>query len=254
MIQFHFNCSFDVQENDGLTGLTGLTGLMQASKQGHPGTAKALIKKGADVNEPDSHGDTPLMLAARDGHTATAEVLLESGADIDVQNTCGYTALMLAALKPSTRIVKALLEKGAVVNLQNHFRKTALDVFIENRWKKIIIIALINQDFLETYRDPRSKYGKEPLIGETLKLIDEKKEGLEKKSLFVRLFSENISRKISSYLRMIDLIKLSQVSKESKPIFFSSQETGKALRPLSHLPLYEGKREKNKEKTLKSSS
>jgi hypothetical protein len=201
----------------------------RAAAQADLESLKFILKKSTSINLKDEGGKTALMYAAQKGHRKIVKALLKKGARVDMKDKHGCTAILKAASIGRSEIVKALL-----------------DLFIKNGRKKAIANFLINQDSLETYRDPGSKYGKKPLIQEVLKLIDEKKEGLDKKSLFVRLFGINISLKISSHLRMIDIINLSQVSKQSKPkpIFFSSQQTGEALSSFSPLPLDEGKEKK----------
>ncbi len=52
--------------------------------------AKDLIKKGADVNAPDSIGWTPINLAAFYGRTEIAQALITAG--VDVNTTDGRSA------------------------------------------------------------------------------------------------------------------------------------------------------------------
>ncbi len=77
--------------------------------------AKDLIKKGADVNAPDSIGWTPINLAAFYGRTEIAQALITAG--VDVNTTDGRSApLHEAAQYGHTKIVQALIEAGANVD------------------------------------------------------------------------------------------------------------------------------------------
>ena len=44
---------------------------------------EALIKSGADVNEPDEDGNTHLINMARGGHIKSVNLLLKAGADVN---------------------------------------------------------------------------------------------------------------------------------------------------------------------------
>ena len=74
---------------------------------------KFLIGKGADVNLPDSRGNTPLMTAARVGYTEAVDLLIQLGAKVDATNKMGETALILAVQQRQLNAVKLLLGKGA---------------------------------------------------------------------------------------------------------------------------------------------
>ena len=56
----------------------------------------ALVKAGANVNEPDENGDTLLHLAMRNGGKEAVEMLLRLGADPDLRNAAGKTPLEVA--------------------------------------------------------------------------------------------------------------------------------------------------------------
>lgn len=74
----------------------GLTALSFAARQGHLDAAVALIEGGADVNHPDSDGNSPLVLAILNTHYDLARYLLDSGADPNVANSQGRAALYTA--------------------------------------------------------------------------------------------------------------------------------------------------------------
>ena len=65
--------------------------------QANLGIVEMLIKMKADVNLPDSSGDTPLHITARTGRTAVAEILLKNHASVSKVNHKNQTALDTAA-------------------------------------------------------------------------------------------------------------------------------------------------------------
>ncbi len=113
----------------------------------------ALIKKGADVNIQNKHGETTLMNAAGKGLTKVCLALIENGADVNTQDNDGDTALMWAlalieengaddndgnaALMRGTdedylEVCLTLIKNGADVNLQNNDGYTALMWAVKN--------------------------------------------------------------------------------------------------------------------------
>jgi hypothetical protein len=69
-----------------------------------------LVSYGANVNIPNSNGDTPLMDAAYLGKLENLEFLLDNGADTTLINKRGSTALQLAKLKKNQKAVSVLLK------------------------------------------------------------------------------------------------------------------------------------------------
>ena len=76
----------------------------------------AVIDRGVQVNVTSGSGDSLLILAAYDGHPGTVRMLLERGADPDRVNDRGQTALGAAVFRQSTASVESLLEHGADVH------------------------------------------------------------------------------------------------------------------------------------------
>jgi uncharacterized protein len=72
----------------------GLTPLLHAARQGHIGTAEALLAGGADVNQRSAgDGTTPLLMAAVNGQFDLAIRLVELGADPNLASAAGTTPL-----------------------------------------------------------------------------------------------------------------------------------------------------------------
>jgi ankyrin repeat protein len=124
------------QLNELIVAQGGLTPLLYAVRQGYMESTDALLKAGADLNQP-SAGDktTPLLMAVINGHFDLAKSLLDKGANPNAMSTNGVTALYGAlnvewapkALYPQPRahmqqkvgyldLMKALLDKGADPN------------------------------------------------------------------------------------------------------------------------------------------
>jgi ankyrin repeat protein len=117
-------------------GYGGLTPLLLAARDGHRATAKALLDRGADVDQPSAgDGTTPLLMATINGHFDMAEELLERGADPTIASAAGATPLYTTLNTqwiPKTRhpqpadymqqettyleLMRALLDAGADVN------------------------------------------------------------------------------------------------------------------------------------------
>src|SRR5262249_53688029 len=95
--------------------------LSLAAQVGDVGTVRALLDRGADVNEkaanvnPARDGRTPLMLAAG-SEAASVELIkafLDRGADVHLTGPTGETALDLAKLHGETAVVDLLRKAGA---------------------------------------------------------------------------------------------------------------------------------------------
>jgi quinoprotein dehydrogenase-associated probable ABC transporter substrate-binding protein len=107
-------------------GDQGLTPLMIAVAQSAPAEgakfipsstrpidiAKALIKRGADVNAKDKTGMTALMVAASHDNAAMVGLLLQSGANPKAKNAQGQTALAIAKLNGNKEAAQAISVLG----------------------------------------------------------------------------------------------------------------------------------------------
>jgi len=122
--------------NELIVAQGGLTPLLYAVRQGFQESTDALLKAGADINQP-SAGDktTPLLMAVINGHFDLAKSLLDKGANPNAMSSQGVSPLYGAlnvewapkALYPQPRayaqqrtgyleLMKALIDKGADPN------------------------------------------------------------------------------------------------------------------------------------------
>lgn len=98
----------------------GWTPLHLAAFFGHPGAARELLDRGADVGARSSNttDNQPLHAAAVQGHAGVVDLLLSRGANADAVAAAGYTALMLAAANGHAGVVDTLLARGARTDLR----------------------------------------------------------------------------------------------------------------------------------------
>lgn len=99
--------------------VNGNTALMMAAFKRDGDTVRALLDKGAKVNQP---GWTALHYAAASGDAAIAQLLVERGAKLDALSprpSGAVTPLMMAAREGQDGIVRLLLGKGANPALKN---------------------------------------------------------------------------------------------------------------------------------------
>ncbi|SRR6266568_9694215 len=89
------------------------TPLMYAAAKGNVATARALIAMGADVNAPNSFGDTALRVAASDGTVDVAKLLLEAGGNLNLPGRMLLTPLDRARERPTPqgRMIAALFTR-----------------------------------------------------------------------------------------------------------------------------------------------
>jgi len=123
----------DVVVQAGLVGKGGggLTALVFAAREGDIESAKALLDRGARINQTTEYGWTPLLTAVNNRNYALAKMLIDRGADVNIVNKGGWTPLYLATdnrnieggdypvPKPDLdhlEIIKALLQHGANPN------------------------------------------------------------------------------------------------------------------------------------------
>jgi ankyrin repeat protein len=140
---------------------TGSTALHWAARNGHVGTVRTLIDRGAVVDVTDNAGRTPLAGAATNGHGMIIEVLLARGATIDSRTNSGATPIHLAARNGKVTAIKLLAAvSGANLDSSENDGRTPLS------WAAMHGHSLAAKTLLELGAKVDSvdcKYGRTPL-------------------------------------------------------------------------------------------
>ena len=83
-------------------------------------TVKLLCELGADIEKPNTYGETPLYMAAEFFHPKTVKLLIDKGADINAKNDMGRTPLASVLMvcrgiyiAQTAEIASMLLDAGA---------------------------------------------------------------------------------------------------------------------------------------------
>jgi len=100
-----------------IAAAAGRPPIIEAVRKGDGNALRALLQKGANVNETEGDGATALHWASYRDDLQSADVLLKAGAKVNAANDLGATALWAAAQNGSTAMVKRLLDGGANPNL-----------------------------------------------------------------------------------------------------------------------------------------
>ncbi|KZC04095.1 DNA-binding protein RFXANK [Dufourea novaeangliae] len=110
----------------------GLTGLMWAAGYGQLGSARQLLKAGANKNYRGLNGETPLHLAAAYGHHDLVKLLLNHGADSNASDEEGNTPLIYGAYGDHPHVCYELLSRGADVTKHNMHNISAYHAAVLN--------------------------------------------------------------------------------------------------------------------------
>ncbi|HVS33724.1 MAG TPA: ankyrin repeat domain-containing protein [Thermoanaerobaculia bacterium] len=112
----------------------GFPGVGLAIFFGHPGIARLLIERGADVAMPADNAQrvAPVHAAAAACDRETMLLLLERGADPNARQQMDYTALHGAASRGDVEMAKMLIDRGADRAARGSDGKTVAEVAVEH--------------------------------------------------------------------------------------------------------------------------
>ncbi|MGB1658116.1 MAG: ankyrin repeat domain-containing protein, partial [Longimicrobiales bacterium] len=138
-------------------GYGGLAALHLAVREGHIGTAEALLDSGADINQPTvGDGTQPLLLATINGHFDLAMRLFERGADPNLANDANatplYTVINTQWIPKSRHPQPAdyLQQQVTYMDLVRTFLDAGVDVNV--RLDKQLWFTTFGDDYLRTDR------------------------------------------------------------------------------------------------------
>ena len=90
---------------------------------------KVLVEKGADLNKRDSRGNTLLHRACGSRlDFKGVRLLVDGGCDVNAVNNDGDTPLHKACMAGSSDLVKVFLARGADISVKNNSRQSPLDI------------------------------------------------------------------------------------------------------------------------------
>lgn len=116
-----------------------------------------LLKKGANPNAQDIHGETPLILAARKGLLTHIQLLMAHGANPDIYDKHNDSALLWAAYRNYLDIVIFLVENGANTKHVYQDGKEAIRWAIKGG--NLDIVSYLADDLMEINRPDRNGNG-----------------------------------------------------------------------------------------------
>ena len=104
----------------------GMTPLVAACQSANLQSVQDLLAARADASLAEAQGQTPLIAAAEQGLLEIVLVLLTAGAEVDAMDSEWQTPLMAAAAEGSLEVVQALLQAGADASHCNEEGTTVL--------------------------------------------------------------------------------------------------------------------------------
>ncbi len=105
-------------------GVKHSSALHMAARRGNLEIAAALLDCGADIDRPDSLGDTPLRRAVNCGRIQVASLLLARGADAHAKGSKGVTPLLAARTAAMKQLLRSHVDGKASPGARRSFAAT----------------------------------------------------------------------------------------------------------------------------------
>jgi ankyrin repeat protein len=118
--------------------------LVRAAEDGHKGTVKHLIAKGADIHATNSNGQTPLYLAAKHRHKEIVEILIAAGAKVNTKCKSGRTPIFWPCVNGYTEVAEILIANGADITVREKSGSTLLIGAVEQNKFDIVKLLIAN--------------------------------------------------------------------------------------------------------------
>ncbi|HWK41137.1 MAG TPA: ankyrin repeat domain-containing protein [Croceibacterium sp.] len=106
---------------------SGRTGLHIAVARRDATWVNYLAQAGANTNIADNRGVTPIMLASQLGWMEGVQALIGHGAQVDVPNSAGETPLISAVHRRDTQMMRVMLRAGADPDRTDNSGRSARD-------------------------------------------------------------------------------------------------------------------------------
>ena len=129
-----------LRENDAPTGAE--KSFIAAIQTNNTEAVRALLDKGADVNEPAYTSKTPLHYASHSRNMEILKFILSKGADVEARTEQGFTPLGYAVGLNHPDNCRALLEAGADVNTIDNWSRTNLNVAAALKLEEVVGVLL----------------------------------------------------------------------------------------------------------------
>ena len=129
-----------LRENDAPTGAE--KSFIAAIQTNNTEAVRALLDKGADVNEPAYTSKTPLHYASHSRNMEILKFILSKGADLEARTEQGFTPLGYAVGLNHPDNCRALLEAGADVNTIDNWNRTNLNVAAALKLEEVVGVLL----------------------------------------------------------------------------------------------------------------
>lgn len=138
---------------------TGETALHIVTRDNDHKWVAFLRQNGANPNIADYKGITPLQIAATMGYLECAEQLIKAGANVDTPNSTGETALISAVHNRNIPLVRLLLKEGANPNRNDNSGRSARDYVALQKGNSQLLLEFRKADEDGEASGPKQTYG-----------------------------------------------------------------------------------------------